>query len=461
MSRPPSIASAPKRSILERVGLHRPELRAWAAYDWANSAMVTTIVTAVFPIYYTKVAASRWDQTDAIQAFTLTTTLALLTVAVIAPVLGPMADFRGWRKRLLSAFLALGVCATAGMFFIGHGDASLALALFYLANVGAAGSFVFYDSLLPHVASADEVDRVSTSGYALGYLGGGLLLALNLAWIQRPELFGLPSGDGLTPAQATLPTRMALLSVAVWWAIFSIPLLYNVPEPPRLLEPDERAGQSTLAVALRRLRETISELRQYRDAFLMLLAFLLYNDGIQTIIRMATYLGTLKEFDQGTLIGSVLLVQFVGIPFALLFGRLAAGIGVRRAIFTGIAVYLVITAVAVFMSSALHFLGLAVGVGMVMGGTQALSRSLFATLIPKHKSSEFFSLFGVLEKFAGILGPAMFTLLVGFMPKGKETYTALGILPFFLAGAWVLSKVDIERGRQVARDAERSVRKVS
>ena len=451
------MSTEPSR-LLERFGLHRPELRAWAAYDWANSAMVTTIVTAVFPIYFHAVAAAGWESKQALQAYSLTTTLALGTVAIAAPLLGPVADVRGWRKRLLSVFLILGILSTAGMFFVGHGDASLALVLFFLANVGAAGSFVFYDALLPHLASSEEVDRVSTSAYALGYLGGGILLAVNLLWIQHPDWFGLPHGEGITPSQATLPTRLAFLSVAVWWAVFSIPLLYNVPEPPAMHKPDETPGASTFKIAVGRLKETLTELRESRDAFWMMLAFLLYNDGIQTIIRMATYLGTLKEFDKGTLITSILLVQFVGIPFALLFGKLADWIGVRRAIYIGVFSYVGITLAAIFMNTALHFFGLAIGVGMVMGGTQALSRSLFATLIPRHKSSEFFALFGVLEKFAGILGPAIFTMVVGFLPKGKESLAAFGILPFFLLGALVLSKVNIQRGRARAREQELEVR---
>ena len=458
MAAPPT--DARREPWLERLGLHRHELRAWAAYDWANSAFVTTVVTAVFPIYYESVAAGGWAKDKALQVYALTTTLALLAIALVAPILGPIADFRAWRKRFLVAFLALGVVTTACMFFVGPGDAGLALSLFFLANVGAAGSFVFYDSLLPHVARPSEVDRLSTSAYALGYLGGGSLLALQLLVIERPELVGLASGAELSGAEATLPTRLVLLSVAVWWAVFSVPLLYNVPEPPRILETDELAGQPTLKVAVQRLRETFAELRQLRDAFLMMLAFLLYNDGIQTIIRMATFLGALKDFDRTVLIGSILLVQFVGIPFAILFGRLAARIGVRRAILTGIGAYVGITVFAVFMSSALHFLALAVAVGMVMGGTQALSRSLFSTLIPKHKSSEFFSLFGVLEKFAGILGPALFTVSVGLLPEDKAAWSALGIVPFFLGGAWILTRVDIERGRRAAVQAELDTRMV-
>ncbi len=217
--------------FLDKLGLGRPELRAWAMYDWANSAMVTTIITAVFPIYYAKVACADVSPAQASQRLSIATTIGMVLIAVASPLLGTIADFNGRKKRMLGAFLALGLASVAGMFFIYQGDWILASVLFILANIGANGSFVFYDALLPHIASDDEVDRVSTAGYALGYVGGGVLLALNLAWIQKPEWFGLPSGDNLTVAQATLPSRLAFLSVAVWWLIFSIPLFRWVREP--------------------------------------------------------------------------------------------------------------------------------------------------------------------------------------------------------------------------------------
>lgn len=449
---PSPVGPASGGGLLARLALDSPPKRAWALYDWANSAMVTVILAAVFPIYFERVAAADLGQAAATELFSLATTVSLLAIALAAPLLGALADFRAIRKRLLGAFLLLGLAATAGMFLIGPGDAVLAAVLFALANIGASGSFVFYDALLPHVAKGEEMDRLSTSAYALGYLGGGLLLALNLAWITKPELFGLPSGDALTPAEATLPTRLAFLSVALWWAAFSIPLFLRVPEPPRELEPDERAGHSPLGTAMRRLGETLRELRTYRHAFLMMVAFLVYNDGIGTIIRMATFLGSTLGFDSGVLMGSILLVQFVGVPCAVGFGRLSARIGIRPAILTGLAAYGVITLVAYFMRTEGHFLVLAISVGLVMGGTQALSRSLFASLIPRHKAGEFFAIFAVLEKFAGVAGPALFFLVVN--RTGDSRLAILSILPFFAVGAWLLSRVDIEAGRAAARAAD-------
>jgi MFS transporter, UMF1 family len=444
--------------LLERLGLHRPELRAWVMYDWANSAMVTTVVAAVFPIYYYNVAGAGLEPGVATFRFGVTTTIGLAIVAIIAPILGAYADFTAAKKRMLAGFMLLGVAAVAGMFFIGQGDWQLASGLFILANIGAGASFVFYDALLPHVAREDEMDRVSTAGYAIGYLGGGLLLALNLAWITAPGLFGLPTGPDLTEQQATLPARLALVSVAAWWLVFSIPLFRGVREPPRSLEPDESVGQNPVKVAFIRLGETFRELRGFKHAFLMLLAFLVYNDGIGTIIKMATIYGTEIGIEQNAMILAILLVQFVGIPCSFAFGLLAASIGAKTAIFGGLVVYAGISILGYFMTTATHFMILAGLVGMVQGGTQALSRSLFASMIPRHKSGEFFGFFAVVEKFAGLFGPAIFAATIAI--TGSSRNAILSVILFFVVGAMILTLVDVEKGRAAAREAEKDVRPV-
>ncbi|HZE74393.1 MAG TPA: MFS transporter, partial [Gemmatimonadales bacterium] len=370
--------------LLDRLGLHRPELRAWAMYDWAMSAMQVGIMTAIFPIYYVKVAGAHLAGSAATQALASANTVALVVVALLSPLLGAAADYAAAKKRFLAGFMALGLAAIGGMFFVHTGDLTLASVLFVLAMIGATGSFVFYEALLPHIASPEEVDRVSTAGYALGYVGGGVLLAFNLAWIQKPAWFGLPAGPGLSEAAATLPVRLAFVSIAAWWALFSIPLFRRVPEPPRRLETDERRGENPVWMAFTRMGETFRELRGFRQAFVFLLAFLIYNDGIQTIIKMATAYGTELDIGQGALIAAILLVQFVGIPFSFLFGSLAGRIGAKRAVFLGLAAYTVISVLGYFMRTAAHFFVLAILVGMVQGGTQALSRSLFATMTPPH-----------------------------------------------------------------------------
>jgi MFS transporter, UMF1 family len=311
---------------------------------------------------------------------------------------------------------------------------------------------VFYEALLPHIARPGEIDRVSTAGYALGYLGGGVLLAFNLAWIQRPDWFGLPSGPGLTPSETTLPVRLAFLSVAAWWILFALPLFRRVPEPPPRLESDERPGERPIRMAFVRLAETFRELRSYRNAFLMLLAFLIYNDGIQTIIKMATAYGTELGIGASALIGAILLVQFVGIPCSFLFGMVAGRIGAKRAIFIGLLAYTAISLLGYFMKTAAHFYVLAALVGTVQGGTQALSRSLFASMIPQHKSGEFFGFFSVFEKFAGIFGPLIFAGTIAM--TGSSRNAILSVILFFALGALLLVPVNVAEGQRVARAAD-------
>jgi UMF1 family MFS transporter len=439
-------------SLWSRLGLARPELRAWAMYDWAASAVQTTIMVAIFPIYFVTVAGAELPPSSATQRLATVNTLALVVIALISPMLGAISDYRGTKKRLLAVFMFIGVAAVGGMFFIRRGEIDLASALFMVALIGAAGSFVFYEALLPHIAQPGEIDRVSSAGYAMGYIGGGLLLALNLAWILKPAWFGLPSGAGLNEAQATLPVRLAFVSVAVWWLIFSLPLFRRVPEPPPRLEPDEHPGESPIRMAFVRLAETFQELRGYRQAFLMLVAFMVYNDGIQTIIKMATAYGTEIGIGQNALIGAILLVQFVGIPCSFLFGILATRIGAKHAIFLGLIAYAVISVLGYFMTNATHFYVLAGLVGMVQGGTQALSRSLFASMIPPHKSGEFFGFFSVFEKFAGIFGPLIYAGTIA--ATGSSRNAILSVIGFFAVGAALLWTVDVEAGQRRARESE-------
>ena len=422
-------------------------MRAWAMYDWANSAFQTTIIAAIFPIYFQKVAAAGMPGALATSRFAWATTLAILIVAIIAPVLGAIADYAAAKKMLLGVFLAIGAAATGAMYFITRGDWMLALVLFVVANVGVAGSIVFYESLLPHLVGVDELDRVSTAGYALGYLGGGVLLAINVLMMSKPAWFFLPSRE--------IAIRASLASVAVWWVVFSIPLFRDVPEPPRRLEAGERPRGNALVPAVRRLIETLHELRRYRQAFMLLLAFLLYNDGIQTIIRMATTYGTEIGIDENAMILALLITQFIGVPFGFLFGMFADRIGAKRAVFVGLAVYTLIAILGYFMTTSTHFYALAIMVGMVQGGTQALSRSLFASMIPKHKSSEFFAFFGVFERYAGILGPAVFAWVVVHSGTGRNAI--LSVLAFFILGGALLTLVDVNAGRQAAREAELTI----
>jgi UMF1 family MFS transporter len=431
------------RAWLERVGLHRPELRAWALYDWANSVFMTTVVQ-VFPLFFVAHAASHLPPHEARARFAIATSLAVVLVGLAGPFLGAVADVRAAKKRFLAAFLALGVLATAAMALIREGEWVLAAALFVAGNVGVTSTLAFYNALLPSLAAPAEVDRVSTAGFALGYLGGGLLLAVNLAAIRSPEWFGLPDRASAT--------RAAFLSAAAWWAVFSIPLLRRVPEPPARLEPGEAPGQGAARVALRRLLTTLRELRRHPDAAWMLAAFLVYNDAVNTIIRMATAFGDELGIPQPSLIAAILMVQFVGVPFAFAFGLLAGRVGPKRAILLALAVYAAITVLGFRLRTVADFFLLAFLVGTVQGGAQALSRSLFTTLVPRHKAGEMFGIYAVFDRFGGALGSLVFGLVLA--ATGSSRPAILTLLAFFVLGGWMLLRVDVARGREAAREAE-------
>jgi UMF1 family MFS transporter len=426
-------------SFADRLGLSRPELRAWAMYDWANSSYSTTVITAIFPIYFTRVAAGGMKPEVAASRFTLVVTIGMAIAAVLGPILGALADVRPWKKRLLAGFMLLGVATTAGLFAVEAGDWQLGAALFVLGNVGFMASQVFYDSLLPHIARPGEVDRVSTAGYAMGYLGGGLLLALNVFMIMKPALFGL--------ADAVAAMRWSFVTVAVWWLLFSLPVLLKVPEPPSAAAPSKRGLVRT---TFTQLGHTLRELRRFRQAWLFLVAFLVYNDGVNTIIKLATTYATSIGIPTNAQITAVLIVQFVGIPFSFLFGSIASRIGARTALFGGLSVYVVISVLGYFMRTELHFFLLAGLVGMVQGGVQGLSRSLFARMIPADRSGEFFGLFAVFEKFAGILGPLVFWLAIE--TTGSSRTAILSIVAFFVVGAALLARVDVAAGERAARE---------
>ena len=429
------------KNLLTRLGLHRREIRAWAMYDWANSAFTTTIITAIFPVYFTSVAGADLPPGEATRLLARTTTIALTTSALLAPFLGALADYAPIKKRLLGLFTAIG-CIAAGMLVLVHRhDWLLAAVLFGVGNVGFTASLTLYDSFLPHLAREDEVDRISTAGYGLGYLGGGLLLALNVAWILSPATFGL--------RDAGQASRLSFLSVAVWWALFSIPFFRRVPEPKVRIESGAYSTGEVVRASLVGLLHTLRDIRRYRHAMLLLIAFVIYSDGIGTIIRMATSYGTELGLNQGALITAILLVQFAGIPFAFLFGLLAGRIGAKTSIFIALAVYIVITVMGYFMKTERDFYILALMVASVQGGSQALSRSLFASMIPKDRSSEFFGFFSIFEKFGAIAGPATFE--IASRTTGSSRSAILSVMVFFVAGAAVLAFVNVRAGQEAAK----------
>lgn len=417
-------------------------IRAWTMYDWANSAFATTIMAAVLPNYFglyiaTEASLTLWGYTVAIGS---------LIAAVISPVLGAIADFRGTKKSFMAFFVALGVISTALMFLVDTpGDWLLASVLYILGTIGFAGSLVFYDALLPHVAGPDEIDEVSSRGYALGYVGGGLLLLINVAMIFVGPRF-LSNMDEVEAVK--LMMRLSLASVAVWWAAFSIPIFRHVEEPIRKIEKSE-IGLNFLTAGFKRFFAALKNIAKFRDLFLFLLAFFVYANGIGTIITMAVAFGTDLGFGTTILIGTLLLVQFVAAPFAILFGKISKKIGSKKAVYIALCIYTLIAVIGYFMSREWHFILLGLGVATVQGGSQALSRSLMGQLMPKSQSAEFYGFFSVSEKFNTVIGPAMFSLINQL--TGNSRLAIISLVVFFLAGMLLLTKVDVERGISIAK----------
>jgi UMF1 family MFS transporter len=405
---------------------------AWCLYDVGHSAFATTMMSAVLPIYFASVVVT--SSAGGLGGTTIwaeMNTVAMAASAVAAPWLGAVADRGGLRKRLLLVFAVLGVLATASMGSVGAGAVARGALLYIVARFAFASSLVFYDSLLIQVARPEEVDRVSARGYAWGYLGGGVLLALQFVVISKPELVGLASSNAAV--------RWSFVSVGVWWALFTVPLSRWVPETPARTPTSIRLWRESWTELLATLRH----LRRYRDAMRFLVAFWFYNDGIGTIVVMAAAFGSELGLPRSTLLGAILMVQFLGLPFSLLFGRLAERIGTRSAIFCGLAIYVGICVWGFFLDRAWEFWVLAVAVSMAQGGCQALSRSLFSRLIPPGHSAEFFGFYNVSSKFAGILGPLLFAAVSG--ATGSSRGAILALILLFAIGAGLLRGVDPER----------------
>jgi len=411
--------------------LRRRPVIAWALCDWANSAFATTVMAGFFPVFFKQYWNAGVEVTTSTFRLGLTNGIASACVALLAPVLGAIADRSAARVRLLMAFTVLGAASTAALALVGHGHWLLAAALFLAAGLGFWGGVVFNDSLLLHVAEPDEYDLVSGFGYSLGYLGGGLLFALNVAMTLRPQLFGL--------ADATAAVRASFVTVGVWWFVFTLPLVRYVHEPAAV--PSDGSVRGGLAgsvrQAFRELGSTFAHVRAYRPVLWFLAAYWLYIDGVNTIVKMAVDYGLSLGFASSNLLAALLLTQFVAFPAALGFGWLGQRIGPRNGIFIGLAVYAAVTVYAYFLKDVRDFYLLAVVIGLVQGGVQSLSRSYFGRLVPAGKSSEFFGFYNMMGKFAAVLGP----LLVGGVAfvTGDSRLANLSILILFVGGAALLA----------------------
>jgi UMF1 family MFS transporter len=406
--------------------LRRRPVVAWALYDWANSAFATTVMAGFFPVFFKQFWNAGVEVTVSTGRLGLLNGIGSACVALLAPVLGTIADRSAARVRLLMAFTVLGAASTAALALVGQGQWLIASSLFLVASLGFWGGLVFNDSLLLHVAEPEEYDLVSGYGYALGYLGGGLLFALNVAMTLKPALFGLPD--------AAAAVRASFVTVGVWWFVFALPLARYVREPASTGPRVDYLG--SIRPAFAELGSTFAHIRAYRPVLWFLAAYWLYIDGVNTIIKMAVDYGLSLGFDSSNLLAALLLTQFVAFPAALAFGWLGQRIGPRNGIFLGLAVYAGVTGYAYFLKDVRDFYLLAVVIGLVQGGVQSLSRSYFGRLVPEGKSSEFFGFYNMMGKFAAVLGP----LLTGFVAytTGNSRLSILSIVLLFIGGAVLL-----------------------
>jgi len=427
----------------------------WALYDWGNSAFATTVMAGFFPIFFKQYWSFGADVNLSTARLGFGNSMASLLVALMAPILGAIADRGSARKKFLMLFAYLGVLSTASLFMVQKGEWELAIFVYACGIVGFCGGNVFYDSLLPNVAAESEMDFCSSFGYALGYLGGGLLFLVNVLMTLMPETFGLPD--------AATAVRYSFLSVAVWWGVFTVFILVWVPEESE----ERRLAWSVIREGLLQLYETFQKVRHLKTVMLFLLAYWFYIDGVDTIIRMAVDYGISLGFESKDLIVALLVVQFVGFPAAIIFGILGEKWGVRKSIYLAIFIYMAITIWGAMITSKNEFYILAVAIGLVQGGIQALSRSFYARLIPKGQSAEYFGFYNMLGKFAAIIGPTLMgivglaarNLLMPASPTQEQIhavgrlsarYSIASVILLFIIGAVLFYFVDEEKGKDAA-----------
>ena len=414
---------------------------AWAFYDWANSAFAASVMAAFFPVFFREYWNPDSDTSQSTFRLGIANSLSSLVVLLMAPILGAIADQGGTRRQFLFTFAFLGVLMTGCLYMVERGDWVLAMLVYVLATIGFSASNTFYDSLLVDITTADNVDFVSALGYSFGYLGGGLLFAFNVYMVLSPETFNLPD--------STAAVRYAFLSVALWWALFSIPTLLFVKERA----PAVRVrGWHSVTAGYRQLAQTFSQVRQLGPTLLFLAAYWLYIDGVDTIVRMAVDYGLALGFASNSLLMALGITQFVGFPAAIAFGKIGERLGARTGIFIGLGVYTGVTLWGYFMQEVWEFYALAVAIGLVQGGVQALSRSFYSRIIPANKAAEFFGFYNMLGKFAAVIGPALMGW-VGVLTGAPRT-SILSLILLFAAGAFLLSRVDVDAAQRAARACE-------
>lgn len=410
----------------------------WSLYDWANSAFATTVMAGFFPLFFKAYWANQSNVSESTFYLGLANSIASILVAILAPFLGAYADRGTAKKKFLTLFAFLGILSSGSLWIVQQGHWQMAAAFYVLATIGFSGGNIFYDALLPGVASKKKVDYTSSLGFSLGYLGGGLLFLVNVVMYLNPEPFGIP--DGATAI------KIAFLSVAFWWAVFSIPILLFVEEP----RIHDRVGPLEAArLGYRQIVDTLKEIRHLKIVGLFLAAYWLYIDGVDTIVRMAVDYGMSLGFPSSSLIVALLMVQFVAFPGTLGFNWVTSKIGGKKSVLIAIAGYSCITVLGSMMNQQWHFYALAFGIGLFQGGIQAISRSLYSRLIPVDKAGQFYGLYNMMGKFAAVIGPAMMGTVT--LITGDNRIGILSILVLFVAGFILLWKVDFQKGEEMAR----------
>ncbi|HOP47650.1 MAG TPA: MFS transporter [Desulfobacteraceae bacterium] len=433
---------------------NRKAVWGWAIYDWANSAFATTVMAGFFPVFFKQYWSCGVDVNISTARLGLGNSLASLLVALMAPVLGAIADRGSARKRFLLFFAYLGVLMTASLFFMHKGEWAWAIFVYCMGIIGFSGANVFYDSLLPGVATENNIDYISALGYGMGYLGGGILFLINILITIMPERFGLNDS-----AQAV---RYSFVSVALWWGLFTILTALWVPEERHSKSLKER--KNFIRDGISQFTGTFREISRLKTVFLFLLAYWFYIDGVDTIVRMAVDYGMSLGFNHNDLIIALLMVQFIGFPSALIFGKLGQFWGVRKSIYLAIGVYMCATLWGALMTERYEFYILAITIGLVQGGIQALSRSYYSRFIPEGQAAEYYGFFNMLGKFAAICGPALMGL-VGLTARGMlmpdspspgqiehvgrlaSRWGIASLIVLFLIGAILFYFVEEEKGR--------------
>lgn len=407
----------------------KKKIYSWALYDWANSAYSTTVMAGFFPIFFKQYWSAGADAVETTAKLGTALSLSSLFIALLSPTLGVLADLRGSKKLFCGLFMGIGALSCLWLSLIPAGGWLPAMFAYGLGMMAFAASCVFYDALLPSIARGHRMDDASSLGYALGYLGGGVLFLVNVMMYLKPEWFGI--SDGVTAV------KLSFASVGIWWALFSLPLFYNVPEPKT--EISEKGILGATFESISHLRRTFDDLLKDRNLLIFVVAYWLYVDGVYTVMAMAVDYGLAIGLESSHLIAALLLVQFVGFPATLVFGKITPRFGARAPILFCIGVYSVSVLLATGMSKAWHFYALAIVIGLVQGGVQSLSRSLFGNMVPAERTGEFFGFFNLIGKFASIVGPMVVAVTVTM--TGNSRLGMAGLLILFMTGGLLLWKV--------------------